>query len=163
MRRNRPKKIIKIPYDSLSDDEKVRKNWQKTIRLYKRKEWSVAILRCATCIELAVNFAIRQEMAEDRKLPLPFVNKLLKNSNGIHHKYQNIYLPIMEEYEEHEELKKLWSDSISKTNTERNAVAHKGEFRNKLTATEIMKHTYHVLSVIFEIHSSNAKLKELEI
>jgi len=163
MRSNRPKKTIKIPYDSLSDDEKVRKNWNKAIGLYERKEWSVTILRCATCVELAVNFAIRQEMVEDRKLPLPFVNKLLKNSNGIHNKYQNIYLPIMEEYGEHEELKQLWSDTISKINTERNAVAHKGEFRNKSKATEIMKHTYDVLVVIFEIHSSNAELKALEI
>ncbi|MDH5561593.1 MAG: hypothetical protein OEY59_12150 [Deltaproteobacteria bacterium] len=163
MRKAKAKKFKRIPYDSLSDDEKVRRNWTKAIGLYSRNEWSVVILRCATCLELAVNFAIRQELVEDRKLPLPFVDKLLKNSNGIHNKYQNIYLPIMEEYEEHGNLKTLWSESISKVNTERNAVAHRGEFRSKPIAMEIMKKTYTALVEILELHSSKAKLKELEI
>ena len=43
----------------------------------------MAILRCGTCLELVVNLAIREELVECRKLPLTFVNKLLKNANGL--------------------------------------------------------------------------------
>lgn len=162
MGKSTTRKISRRPYDSLSDDEKVRKNWNKTLKLYESKEWSVAILRCGTCLELAVNFAIRQELVEDRMLPLPFVNRLLKNSNGLHNKYQNIYLPIMEEYKEYDSLKVLWSNTIAKVNTERNAVAHRGEFKNKVLSTEIMLKTHAALIKILGLHSSKKRIKPFE-
>jgi len=161
MGRSKTRKSNRIPYDKLSDDEKVQKNWNKALGLYKRGEWSVSILRCGTCLELAVNFAIRQELVEDRKLPISFVNRLLKNANGIHSKYQNIYLPIMDEYQEVDMLKTLWSDAVSKVNAERNAVAHRGEFRSNSKATETMAQTYSALESILELHGSDAKLKPL--
>lgn len=162
MSKSRTKKSTRIPYDKLADDEKVRKNWHKAIGLYEREEWSVAILRAATCLELAVNFAIREELVSCRKLPLPFVDKLLRNSNGIHNKYQNIYLPVMEEYEEVEKLKELWKSNISPVNGERNAVAHRGEFRSKSKAKEAMSHTYKALLELLELHSSKSRLKAFE-
>ena len=162
MRKPKTRKSKRTPYDSLSDDQKVQKNWNKARGLYDREEWSVAVLRCGTCLELAVNFAIRQELVEDRKLPLKFVDKLLKNANGIHNKYQNIYPPIMEEYEEYDDLNALWGSCVSKVNTERNAVAHKGEFRNRPVATEIMENTYKALTEIMGLHSSKAALKPFE-
>ena len=103
----RKPKSERTSYSKPSDDEKVRRNWTKAKGLFERREWSVAILRCGTCLELAVNAAIREELVGERKLPPPFVNKLLKNANGLHNKYQKIYLPIMEDYQEHEELKRL--------------------------------------------------------
>ena len=108
MGKSRTRKSTRVPYNKLADDEKVRKNWNKALGLYEREEWSVAIIRCGTCLELAINFAIREELVSIRKLPLLFVDKLLRNSNGIHNKYQRIYLPIMDEYEEVERLKQLW-------------------------------------------------------
>ena len=162
MSKSRTKKPTPVPYDKLSDDEKVRKNWNKAVGLYEREEWSVAILRAATCLELAVNFAIRDELVSCRKLPLPFVNNLLKSSNGIHNKYQNIYLPVMEEYEEFDGLKRLWKSNISPVNVERNAVAHRGEFRSKSKATNAMSHTYKALLELFDLHSSKSKLKVFE-
>lgn len=162
MSKSKTRKSKRIPYDRLSDDEKVRKNWNKTQRLYEREDWSVAVLRCGTCLELAMNFAIRQELVEDRKLPLKFVDKLLRNANGIHNKYQNIYLPIMEEYEEWDNLKDLWKSCVSKVNTERNAVAHRGEFRSRSVATEIMGNTYTALTKIMDLHGSKAKLKSFK-
>ncbi|MGE0502517.1 MAG: hypothetical protein AB7I79_15570 [Rhizobiaceae bacterium] len=80
----------KKPYSKASDDEKVARNWNKALGLYEREEWSVAVLRCATCLELMVNFVIRQELVTEKKLPLQFVDKLLQNANGIHNKYQNL-------------------------------------------------------------------------
>jgi hypothetical protein len=160
--KSKTKRSRRAPYDKLSDDEKVLKNWNKALGLYFRGEWSVAILRCGTCLELAVNFAIRQELVEDRKLPLPFVDKLLRNANGIHNKYQNLYLPIMDEYKEVDSLKTLWSQAISKINEERNAVAHKGEFRSKAKATEIMEKTYAALAEIMNLHNSKSTVKAFE-
>ena len=154
------KKLDKKPYDELTDDQKIQKNWNKSLGLYNRGEWSVTILRCATCLELAVNLAIREELAGERKLPLVFVDKLLRNANGIHNKYNNIYLPIMDEYIEVGSLKKLWSDHISKVNEERNSVAHRGEFRGQKKATEVMQHTEKSLLEILDLHSSKAKLKK---
>lgn len=76
----------------------------------------MAALRCGTCLELAVNFAIRQELVVVRELPLPFVNNLLLKADGIANKYQNIYLPIMEEWEEYQSLRRRWREHISIVN-----------------------------------------------
>ena len=162
MSKSKTRKSKRVPYDKLSDDEKVLKNWNKARGLYDRGEWSVAILRCGTCLELATNLAIRQELVEDRKLPLPFVDKLLRNANGIHNKYQNIYLPIMDEYQEVESLKTLWFQAISKIIQERNAIAHKGEFRSKSKATEVMEKTHKALVEIFDLHDGKSKVKPFE-
>ena len=56
------------------------RNWKKTHGLFTRGEYSVAVIRCGTCIELSVNFAVRQELVVKRELPLSFVDKLLKNA-----------------------------------------------------------------------------------
>ncbi len=60
----------RTPYSKASDDEKVKRNWNKANWLYRRGEYSVSILRCGTCVELAVNFAIRQDLVIDRVLYL---------------------------------------------------------------------------------------------
>jgi hypothetical protein len=152
----------RTPYSKASDDEKVARNWKKAMGLYKRGEYSVAVLRCGTCVELAVNFAVRQELVVERNLPLPFVDKLLKSANGLRNKYYNIYLPIMAEWEEHDALKKLWKDNIDKINQERNAIAHSGEFRSKQVAQKVMKYTSHVLHEIMELYDHNVKIKAFE-
>lgn len=162
MASSKTKKAGRKPYDELSDDEKIQKNWNKALGLYDRGEWSVAILRCATCLELAVNFAIREELAGERNLPLLFVDKLLRSANGIHSKYNNIYLPIMDEYREVEDLKRLWSDHVMKVNEERNGVAHRGEFRGKVKALTVMSHTQAALLSLLDLHGSKAKLKALD-
>ena len=148
----------KKPYSLASDDEKVARNWRKAFGLHDRGEYSVAILRCATCLELAVNFAIRQELVIELKLPLQFVDKLLLNANGIHGKYQNLYLPIMAQYEEQDDLKRLWSDRITKINTERNKVAHQGEFRSRKAAEKVMADTYAALQEIMNLYGFGGEL-----
>ncbi len=152
----------RVPYAQAADDDKVARNWKKTLGLYERGEYSVAVLRCGTCIELAVNFAVRQELVVERELPLPFVDKLLLSSNGLRNKYHNIYLPIMAEYQEHEVLKKLWNTHIEKINRERNAVAHSGEFRKESVASDILEKAHHVLVTIMDLHEHDAEFPELE-
>jgi len=152
----------RTPYSKASDDEKVKRNWNKAKRLYNRGEYSVAVLRCGTCVELAVNYAIRQELVVVRDLPLLFVDKLLKSANGLRNKYHNIYLPIMAEYQEYDDLGKLWKDHIDKINQERNAVAHRGEFRSLSVAKKVMAHTYEALQQIMDLYEHNAILKPFE-
>ena len=147
----------KKPYSKVSDDEKVSRNWNKALGLYKRGEWSVAVLRCATCLELTVNFAIRQELVTDKKLPLQFVDRLLQNANGIHNKYQNLFLPIMAQYEEHEDLKRLWNERIVKVNTERNRIAHQGEFRSRKAAKKVMEDTSFAMQVVMSLYEHDCK------
>ena len=149
----------KKPYSKASDDEKVARNWNKAIGLYDRGEWSVAVLRCATCLELMVNFAIRQELVTENKLPLQFVDNLLKNANGIHSKYQNLFLPIMAQYEEHDDLKRLWGERIVKVNAERNKIAHQGEFRSRKSAKKVMEDTSFALQEIMGLYGYGTELK----
>lgn len=156
---NEKAKVQAYSDSKASDDEKVRRNWNKAKGLFDRREFSVAILRCGTCLELSVNAAIRKEVIEKRKLPPPFVDKLLKGANGLHNKYQNIYLPIMENYEQHKDLKRLWSSHIVKIKKERNAVAHGGEFRSKSVAEDILQHTYEALDKIMKLHGYTETIK----
>ena len=155
-------KSKRTPYSKASDDEKVSRNWNKAVGLFSRGEFSVAVIRCGTCVELAVNFAVRQELVIERDLPLPFVNKMLKSANGLRNKYQNIFLPIMEEYEEHDELKKLWKDQIEKINKERNAVVHSGEFRAESVTRQVMERTYKSLKGIMDLYEHQAEFKKFE-
>lgn len=155
---HKKRKSERTAYSKASDDERVSRNWRKARRLYERGEYSVAVIRFGTCIELAVNFAVKQELVIERELPLRFVDKLLKSANGLRNKYQNIYLPIMEEYEEYDELKRLWKDRIEKVNTERNAIVHSGEFRSKKVAKPVMENTLAALRGIMDLYDHSAEL-----
>ncbi|MXQ08013.1 hypothetical protein GQ651_09165 [Alphaproteobacteria bacterium GH1-50] len=144
----------KKPYTDASDEEKVARNWTKTLGLFERGEYSASTLRAAITLELMVNFAIREELVVEKGLPLEFVDKLLKDANGITRKYQGIFLPIMLEYEEHDELKTLWNSHIKKVNERRNRIAHGGEFDNKKAVKELLQMAHHVLERIVVIFGS---------
>lgn len=151
----------KVPYSQLSDDVKIKKNWNKTLALYSRDEHSTVVMRCCTCLELATNFAIRQEFAE-YSLPSNVVDQLLRNSNGIHHKYHKLYLPLIEKWDHHEEHKKLWK-KISKVNEVRNKIVHGGEFKNKTTASNCVNSTYSILDDLLEYCEPRIELRALSI
>lgn len=155
-------KSQRTPYSKASDDEKVRRNWNKACGLYKRGEWSVAVLRSGTCLELAVNFAIRQELIEERDLPVKFVNNLLLKANGLSNKYHNIYLPIMKEWELYPELTRLWSKDMVIVNRERNKVAHSGEFKTEKIAKKVLTHTHKSISAIMGLYGIKSKSKLFE-
>lgn len=158
----RKKKKGKTAYTDLEGDQKVAKNWRKSKALHERGEYSVAIIRCATCVELAVNFAIREEMIEERKLPSDFVDQLLKSANGLTNKYQKLYLPVMEEYSEHDKLKSLWKDEILEVNKQRNGVVHSGEFRVKSTSKKVIDHTYNAIKMLLGLHGSKIKIRSIK-
>lgn len=150
---------INKEYTELTDEEKIIKNWAKARGLFKRKEWSVAILRCATCLELAINFSIRQELEIKHKLPQNFVDQMLISANGIHNKYQKLYLPIMKNSGEEKKLTDLWKMKIEPVNKERNSIAHQGQFKSKKIAIDTMQKTFDALKQLLRFYNVKHKLK----
>lgn len=151
------------PYNDAEDDEKVRRNWTKTLGLFERGEYSAAVLRAAISLELMVNFAIREELVSTKRLPLNFVNKLLKDANGITRKYNGIFLPVMEEYEEHKELKAIWKEKIEKVNARRNRIAHGGEFENKKSVFDLLCLTHDALTEVMILFGSDQNFRQPRI
>lgn len=141
----------RVPYSSATDDQKVHKNWHKATGLFERREYSGAVLRCATSIELTVNLGIRYELVQSRGLPLTFVDKLLLSANGLHNKYQNLYLPIMAESHAINGLKAKWKH-IQEINRQRNDIVHSGEFRSEETADQLLRKGYEVIDHIMSLY-----------
>ena len=158
-RRQLKEKRRKTPYSMARDDEKVARNWTKTRGLYQRGEYSAAVLRAAISLELMVNYAIREELVGVKGLPLAFVDKLLRDANGITRKFTGIFLPIMEEYEEHDRLKQIWNGPIKKVNERRNRIAHGGEFDNESRVRETLNDAHSAITEIMGIFGSDQEFK----
>ena len=150
-----------IPYSKLPDHEKIQKNWTKTLGLYSRREYSTVVMRCCTCLELATNYAIRQEFKE-YGVPVEVVDQLLRNSNGISHKYNKLYLPLIKRWDHYEAHKKLWKP-ISKINVVRNRIVHGGEFKNSATAKRSVQGTHKILERLLEYCEPQLQLTEPSI
>lgn len=124
------------PYTKRSDLEKIISNWNKTRGLYHRKEYSVAIIRAATTVELAANFVIYEELIKQHDLPEEFVKSLLIWANGIKGKFTNIIFKITD-LERKKRLDKAWK-KLKYLNDQRNEVAHGGRFKQKKTAEKCL-------------------------
>jgi hypothetical protein len=139
-----------------TDPEKVFANWNKTLGLLERDEYSVAIVRAAVTIELAANIVIRAELVEKRNLPVDFVDKLLVWSNGLAGKFNKLIYPILEgspNYAAFRALAKEWQ----KINEERNGVAHKGDFKSKSVAEDIVASARKVLQTMMADYQPTLK------
>jgi len=126
------------PYSQRSDVERVESNWTKTLGLFARREYSLSIVRAAVSAELALNYAIRQELHTRHSLPLPFVDKHLKWANGIKGKLDRLYIPIVNGTKL-EARAKATAKALNLLNEERNLIAHRGEFREKQTAQRFLE------------------------
>lgn len=124
-------------YSKRSDLEKVISNWKKTIGLFKRREYSLSILRAAVTAELASNYVIRQELCVNHGLPHSFVDKQLKLANGLQGKLDRLYMPILEGTDLLEKVKDI-AKQLKQLNKQRNDIAHKGEFRKRETAEKFI-------------------------
>ncbi len=85
---------MKKPYSARSDLDKVISNWTKTLGLFSRGEYSISIIRAATTAELALNFALRNELSVKKKLPIEFVDKQLMDANGLRGKLDRLFVPM---------------------------------------------------------------------
>jgi hypothetical protein len=120
-----------------TDPEKVFANWNKTLGLFERSEYSVAIVRAGVTVELAANIVVRAELVKKRNLPAEFVDSLLNNANGLKGKFEKLIYPILRGSESYKSFTSLQND-WQKVNKERNSVAHSGDFKNKDVATDIV-------------------------
>lgn len=151
----------KKPYSQRSDLEKIQSNWTKTLGLFSRREYSLSIVRAAVTAELCLNFVIRMELHNKRNLPYDFVDNLLKWANGISGKIDKLYLPILKDSDFHSEAKEI-SKKIKAINTERNAVAHRGEFRKKETAEKFISQAREELLKLIRHYEPKFELKPFD-
>ncbi len=139
-----------------TDPEKVFANWNKTLGLFERGEYSLAIVRAAVTLELGANIVVRAELVRKRDLPLDFVDSLLMWSNGLSGKFDKLIYPILKGSPNHKTFKSLDAD-WRKTNKERNSVAHSGDFKTKAVAEDILSRARKVVKTMMSEYEPTLK------
>ncbi len=147
------------PYEHRTDLGKCQSQWTKLQGLHSREEWSAAIVRAATAAEIAANYAIRAEFARQSKLKTDFVDGLLKGANGLQGKINNLLSPLVDGTPKAKTMEKLkaMSGEINKT---RNAVVHRGEFRDEDEATKTIKMTKYFIEKLIWLYEPSFKLRD---
>jgi hypothetical protein len=131
----------KKEYSQRDDFEKIQAQWTKLTGLHDREEWSAAVIRAATAVELAANVVIRSEFKARGKFDKAFIDSLLMWANGLGGKIDKLITPLWE----HHEPKTMKERSeflvlAKEINKERNDIAHRGVFYGaKKAATLIGK------------------------
>lgn len=142
-------KKVKLPYSKRTDFEKIKSNWRKSQGLFEREEWSHAIVRSTTAVELAANLLIRTNFMKFN-LDKHLVDDLLKISNGLQGKWQKLLIPLYKGKKEQAELKKMLKH-ISSLWDNRNTIVHGGEFRSKGTAKKRIAEAKEAINLILRM------------
>ena len=145
------------PYSQRTDPEKLSINWGKALALFNRSDYSAAIIRAGTCVEIGANIVVRTELIQKRQLESFFVNNLLRWANGVRGKYEKLILPLFEGTQNHASFKKHYK-AISKLNDARNEIAHAGRFASQLEARELLFQTHSVCAEIISVYGIKIKL-----
>lgn len=149
-------------YSQLSIEEKLEKNWIRTLAHFDKGEYSGAIVRCVTCLELATTMLLRWELEGEYGLPVKFVETQLKNAGGIKGKFCDIFLPLVNDWEFHQHYKDQWKyiDKIVKV---RNRIVHGGEHRSKRSARTAVLATHKLLERLLKYYSIDIVLSKPDI
>ncbi len=147
------------PYSTRSDIEKLKSNWKKTLGLFARREYSLSILRAAVTAELALNHAIRHELGVKHGLPSDFIDKQLLWANGIKGKLDRLYVPILAGTRLENKTKEI-AKELKRLNTERNNIAHRGEFRKKETAQQYLELAEKEVNTLVKRYDKSFKLNK---
>jgi hypothetical protein len=150
----------KKPYSERTDLEKIKSNWTKTHGLFKREEYSMAIVRAATAAEIAANLVIRKELEEKRGLDFEFVDNLLIWANGIQGKFDRLILPVTKGTKKHDVFKKV-KNKVSELNKERNSIAHSGQFKKESTAIKMVNLAKEVIEKLVGRYEKKFKLQKI--
>jgi len=118
----------------------------------------MAIVRAATCAEIAANILIRTELSRERSLEPAFVNSLLHWANGLQGKLSRIILPLFKGTPDHKRLQMLLK-SVSTLNDTRNAIAHSGQFAGHATARKLLTLAHAVCMELASPYVSGLTLK----
>ncbi|MBM3156002.1 MAG: hypothetical protein FJ004_01795 [Chloroflexi bacterium] len=151
----------RIPYSKRSDIQKIVSNWQKARGLYKRGDYSAAIVRAVTATELAANFVIREELQKKRKLEAKFVDDLLYWANGLPNKLRNLIIPISRGDDNHRLFASL-TDKVRKVSGERNNIVHSGQFKKEQKARATISESKEIIEVLVKAYKPKFSLKDIE-
>jgi hypothetical protein len=152
-------KLAKKTYSKRTDTEKLESNWTKTLGLFERAEYSMAIIRAGTCAEIAANILIRSELVQKRGLDPLFVDSLLRWANGLQGKFSRIILPLFAGSARHATLKKHIKE-IGAVNDARNELAHGGHFASKKKAESLLRVAHSVCNSLISHDTSSPKLRQ---
>ena len=147
------------PYDERSDLQRIQSQWNKLSGLHSREEWSSAIVRAATAAELAANFAVRREFETRSQLDRETVDSFLIWANGLSGKLDRLLGPLARNQPLHAKIKEL-KKAAQLINTQRNAIVHSGEFRNKSKAVEIIEKSRTFIETLVGMYETDFKLKD---
>ena len=149
----------KKPYSQRTDTEKLESNWTKTLGLFERDEYSMAVIRAGTCAEIAANIVIRSELVQKRQLEAAFVDSLLRWANGLQGKFSRIILPLFKGTPQHATLKKHHK-AIETLNDTRNEIAHGGRFSSQESAEKLLHIAHSLCSGLVAHYAPKLKLKK---
>lgn len=150
--------MSKKPYEDRSDLEKCQSQWRKLQGLHTREEWSAALVRAATAAEIAANYAIRREFRIQSELSSHVVDSLLLWANGLAGKMDHLLVPLSKGSQREEEIVKLRSVA-AEINKTRNAVVHRGEFRDEDEATEAIAKTKLFIEGLIRVYKPTFRLR----
>ena len=153
-------KTKKKPYEERTDAERLEDNWNKTVSLFNKSQYSMAVVRAGTCVEIAANIVIRAELVQKRKLEAAFVDSLLVWANGLHGKLTKLILPLFEGSPQIAKFKKH-KTAIEKLNKTRNAIAHGGHFTSQTEAETLLTLAHLLCGALTTGYPAPHKLKKL--
>lgn len=158
-----PKKILKIikrPYATRSDAEKIRSQWTKLSGLHDRNEPSAAIVRAATAAELAVNLAIRAEFEAQSELSPATIDGMMRKANGLWGKMAGLLLPLVIERPNEKTIKTLCKASHA-INEDRNNIVHSGHFSNRANALKAIERCRAFSMTLVKLYEPDFELSPL--
>ncbi|MCW4460820.1 hypothetical protein OK349_03815 [Sphingomonas sp. BT-65] len=138
----------KTPYNERSDLDKLQSQWNKLSGLHLRDEPSAAIVRCSTAAEIAANYAIRHEWAEQTQFDAVVVDQFLFWANGLRGKVERLFVPIYFARPKKSKTAKALIASAEKINKVRNEVVHQGRFSNATEAGEVIAEAKRFIDII---------------
>lgn len=149
---------MKKTYEQRTDLEKCQSQWHKLQGLHSREEWSAAIVRAATAAEIAANYAIRVEFERQSHLSARFVDSTLVWANGLAGKIDRLLAPLTHGTKRAKAVAQLKS-LASEINGTRNAIVHRGEFRDEDEATEAIGKTRRFIEGLVRLYEPPFKLR----
>jgi hypothetical protein len=151
--------VAKKTYHHRTDLEKCRSQWRKLAGLYSRKEWSAAVVRAATAAEIAANYAIRKELGDQGRLSPKFIDNLLVWANGLSGKIDRLLAPLTEGGSRATAIRDL-KGLARHISTNRNAIVHSGEFRNRDSATQVILKTKQFIEGLVRLYEPSFELRK---
>jgi hypothetical protein len=147
-----------VPYNEREDIEKLESQWNKRAGHSQRRDYSAAIVRCATAAEIAANIAIKSEFILHGTFTDKQVESFLVWANGLDGKMRRLILPLKYKNDgSNQEYKRLLV-LAQEINSERNAIVHRGEFRSQKIEQEIETKSREFIETLVSLYKDQYQL-----